>query len=60
VALKVNGITHLDIDSEEHRVKAETGFQLICRKNATYLAATPSFLIREFYILTYKDYKLKF
>lgn len=39
---------------------AETGFQHICRKNATYLAATPLFFITELYILTYKDYELKF
>jgi hypothetical protein len=56
----------LDIESEycladkEHRVMAETGFQHICRKNATYLAATPLFFITELYILTYKDYELKF
>jgi len=62
----VNGITHLDTESKyslvdkEHRVMAETGFQHICRKNAGYLAATPLFFIREFYILKYKDYELKF
>jgi len=53
-ALKVNGVTYLDIESEycpidkEHRVMAETGFQHICRKNATYLAATPLFFIKDF------------
>jgi len=65
-ALKVNGITHLDTESEyclvdkEHRVMVETGFQHICRKNATYLVATPLFFIREFYILTYNGCELKF
>jgi len=50
----VNGVTYLDIESEycpidkEHRVMAETGFQHICRKNATYLAATPLFFIKDF------------
>jgi hypothetical protein len=65
-ALRVNGITRSNLESEyclvdkEHRVMAETGFQHIRRKNATYHVATPLFFIRECYIPTYIDYEMKF